>query len=78
VNFGTEKFGLGFALVTDQSAGEYPTNVGTFSWGGAFATSYWADPRENMSIQFYKQIIPDRHGDLSKKFLVMAYAALNE
>jgi len=78
IDFGTEKFGLGFALVTEQSAGEYPTNVGTFAWGGAFATSYWADPKENMSILFYKQILPDRHGELSKKFLVMAYAALNE
>jgi len=78
IDFGTEKFGLGFALVTDQSAGEYPTNVGTFAWGGAFATSYWADPKENMIILFYKQILPDPHGELSKKFLVMAYAALNE
>jgi len=76
VNFGTEKFGLGFALVTDKSAGELPTRVGTFSWAGAFATNYWADPTEKLIIVFYKQMLPDPHSELSKKFLVMAYAAM--
>jgi CubicO group peptidase (beta-lactamase class C family) len=78
INFGNNKFGLGFSLVTEKSAGAFPSNSGTFSWGGAFTTSYWADPKEKMIILFYRQVLDLTHGDLSDKFRVLAYAALND
>jgi CubicO group peptidase (beta-lactamase class C family) len=78
VNFGNNKFGLGFALVTEKSAGASPSNPGTFSWGGAFTTSYWADPKEKMIILFYRQVLDRTHGDLSDKFRILAYSALND
>jgi CubicO group peptidase (beta-lactamase class C family) len=38
---------LGFSIVTPANTDDI-RNVGTFSWGGAFATTYWADPKENI------------------------------
>ena len=78
IDFGDDKFGLGFSLVTEKSAGAFPSQPGTFSWGGAFSTSYWADPKEKMIILFYRQVLDRTHGDLSNKFRVLAYSALND
>jgi CubicO group peptidase (beta-lactamase class C family) len=55
IDFGDNKFGLGFSIVTEKSSGAFPSQAGTFSWGGAFATSYWADPKEKMTVIFYSQ-----------------------
>ncbi|HXB43324.1 MAG TPA: serine hydrolase domain-containing protein, partial [Puia sp.] len=41
---GTDNFGLGFEIVTEKGAAKSPWNKGSFSWGGYFGTSYWADP----------------------------------
>ena len=76
--FGKEKFGLGFSLVTEESRGESPASVGTFAWAGAFATSYWVDPKEKLIIQFYRQIMDSPSWGLAENFKVMAYAALVE
>jgi len=78
IDFGDNKFGLGFALVTEKSSGDSPSNTGTFSWGGAFSTSYWVDPKEKMIVQFYRQLWGTTHGDLAEKFKVLAYSALND
>ena len=78
IDFGNNKFGLGFAIVTEKSSGESPSQAETFSWGGAFSTSYWVDPKEKMIVQFYRQLWGTTHGDLSEKFKVLAYSALND
>jgi CubicO group peptidase (beta-lactamase class C family) len=52
--WGGEKFGLGFAVVTEKTSGRTPAQEGTYSWGGAFATSYWVDPKEKMVLLFYR------------------------
>ena len=38
------EFGLGFGLETEKNDYRSPASIGTFSWGGAFSTQYWADP----------------------------------
>jgi CubicO group peptidase (beta-lactamase class C family) len=76
VNFGEDKFGLGFALVTAKSSGKTLANEGTFSWGGAFTTSYWVDPKEKLVLVFYRQMLGTTHGNLSDYFRVLAYQAL--
>ncbi len=78
IDFGNDKFGLGFAIVTEKSSAAFPSQAGTFSWGGAFATSYWADPKEKMIVIFYRQSWITNHGDLGDKFRVLAYQALND
>ena len=78
IDFGNDKFGLGFAIVTEKSSADFPSQPGTFSWGGAFSTSYWADPKEKMIVIFYRQSWITTHGDLGNKFRVLAYQSLND
>lgn len=78
IDFGDNKFGLGFSIVTEKSSGAFPSQAGTFSWGGAFATSYWADPKEKMIVIFYRQSWITKHGELGDKFRVLSYQALND
>ncbi len=77
LNLGDDKFGLGFAIVTEKGSGAVPAQVGTFSWGGAFSTSYWVDPKEKLVLLFYRQMLGSTHNDVVEKFRALAYAALN-
>lgn len=74
---GDDKFGLGFQVVSEKN-GNVPAQAGTFSWGGAFATSYWADPKEKIVMLFYRQLQRSTHGDVVEKFRALTYAALND
>ena len=78
LGLGDDKFGLGFAIVSEKSSGNNPSQAGTYSWGGAFKTSYWVDPKEKMVIVFYRQLLNTSHGELADKFKVLAYQALND
>ncbi len=70
-----DRFGLGFQLVGDRN-GNVPSHPGTFSWGGAYTTSYWVDPTEKMVFLFYRQLQRTTHGDLSERFRNILYGAL--
>lgn len=74
---GDDKFGLGFQVVSEKN-GNIPAQAGTFSWGGAFATSYWVDPKEKMVLLFYWQLQRTTHGDVVEKFRALTYSALND
>lgn len=75
---GDDKFGLGFQVVTERGSARTPSNPGTFSWGGAFATSYWVDPKEKMVFLFYRQLQNTTHGDMAEKFRSLLYGAMND
>lgn len=77
INLGrTGKFGLGFQIVTDVDQSRNTVSLGTFSWGGMFASSYWIDPKEKIVAQFVLQQYPFSHGDIAEKFKVAVYQAL--
>lgn len=76
VNMGDNKFGLGFEIETVEGSTKTPSNVGTFSWGGAFSTSYWVDPKEHIVLLFYRQLQNGSHGDVVEKFKALTYQAL--
>ncbi len=71
-----EGFGLGFQITSAASAARNPRNEGSFSWGGYFGTTYWADPKEHMVCLFMTQQSPNSHGELSQKFENLVYASL--
>ncbi|MBX2929404.1 MAG: beta-lactamase family protein [Saprospiraceae bacterium] len=73
---GVRKFGLGFAIATEEEAARIPYSVGTFDWGGAFATTYWADPQERIIGVIMTQKYPNSYGDLNNKFKVLVYQAV--
>ncbi|MDB5019075.1 MAG: class beta-lactamase-related serine hydrolase [Pedobacter sp.] len=76
VNVGDNKFGLGFEIETVEGSTKTPSNVGTYSWGGAFSTSYWVDPKERIVLLFYRQLQNSSHGDVVEKFKALTYQAL--
>jgi CubicO group peptidase (beta-lactamase class C family) len=74
--FGVNKFGLGFEVVSAAGSGKFPSNEGTYSWGGAFSTSYWVDSKEKMVILFYQQMWGSHTNTTGNTFKVLAYQAL--
>ncbi len=76
VNFGNNKFGLGFQITTEKGSSILPTPEGVFEWGGAFATTYWADPKEHLIGIFYRQLYKSTFGEIGNKFKVLVYQAL--
>jgi CubicO group peptidase (beta-lactamase class C family) len=70
------EFGLGFGLETPANDFRSPVSVGSFSWGGAFSTQYWADPNEKLIGVFYTNVFNNPYGHLSEKFKVLTYQAI--
>lgn len=75
---GDDKFGLGFQIITEKSSGKTLAQAGAYSWGGAYSTSYWVDPKEKLVLLFYRQLQSTTHGDLAEKFRSLVYQAIND
>lgn len=73
---GNKKFGLGFDVTTEKGSVLLPTPAGVFEWGGAFATTYWADPKEKLIGIIYRQLWGSTHRDAASKFKVLVYGAV--
>ena len=76
--FGDDNFGLGFEITSEKSAAKNSRNVGSFSWGGYYGTTYWADPKAHLVCLIMTQHNPNSHGDLSAKFENIVYSSLKE
>jgi CubicO group peptidase (beta-lactamase class C family) len=48
-------FGLGVAVRTTPGIVRKVGSVGEFSWNGAYGTSWWADPKEQLAVVFMAQ-----------------------
>jgi CubicO group peptidase (beta-lactamase class C family) len=69
-------FGLGFEITSEKAAARLPRNKGTFSWGGYYGTTYWADPKAKLVCLFLTQQSPNSHGDIAAKFEALVYSSL--
>lgn len=78
ISRGANKFGLGFGITTEKGSSLLPTPEGVFEWGGAFATTYWADPKEKLIGIFYRQLWNSTIGEIANKFKVLVYGALQD
>ncbi|MFH0841128.1 MAG: serine hydrolase domain-containing protein [Bacteroidota bacterium] len=78
LNVGRDKFGLGFQITTEEGQTQFGISEGSFSWGGYFATNYWADPKERLVCLIFTQQSPMSHGDIHNKFRAMVYQALDD
>jgi len=72
------KFGLGFEIVSKSGSSLFPHNEGTYSWGGAFSTTYWVDPKENLVVLLYRQMWGAHGADVDQTFKVLVYQAIND
>jgi CubicO group peptidase (beta-lactamase class C family) len=72
-----EKFGLGFAIATEKTSAKFPAQQGTYTWGGAFATTYWVDPTEKMVVLLYRQMWGS-HSQIDPLFKALVYQAISD
>ncbi len=69
-------FGLGFSVVEDLGARGLPGSVGEFGWGGAYHSTYWVDPAEELVVVYLTQLIPARGLDDHGKLRALIYQAI--
>jgi CubicO group peptidase (beta-lactamase class C family) len=69
-------FGLGFDVIEDLGkTGQYGS-VGAFGWGGAYHTTYWADPKEKLVVLLMTQLLPAGNSDLHARFRALVYQSI--
>mgnify|MGYP006302554545 CR=1 FL=1 len=69
-------FGLGFRVVKDLGARGILGSVEEYSWGGAYHSTYWVDPREQLVVVYFTQLIPAGEVDDYGKLRALLYQAL--
>jgi len=71
----TEQMGLGFGLETVKNDYRSVLSSGSFLWGGAFATNYWADPKEKLVGVIFTNIYYNQFS-MDDKFKVLTYQSI--
>lgn len=69
-------FGLGFSVVTDFAARSNMGSNGEFAWGGAYHSTYWVDPKEELVVVYFTQVIPAFGVDDHDKLRSLVYQAI--
>ncbi len=76
LNVGKDKFGLGFEITTASGQSQLGISEGSFSWGGYFGTTYWADPQKKIVGLLFINQSPLAHGEIQNKFKALVYQTL--
>jgi CubicO group peptidase (beta-lactamase class C family) len=76
--YGNQGFGLGFWVTEHLGRSGELGSVGAFGWGGAYFTSYWVDPTEQLVVVFMGQLLPSGGLDLHGKLKALVYQAIVE
>ena len=72
-------FSLGCGVNVDVAKTRLPGTLGTYSWGGAAATAFWIDPKEELAIVFMTQVIgSEARLTLRRDLRTLVYAAMIE
>jgi len=69
-------FGLGFQVVLDVGATGEHGSVGEFGWGGAYHSTYWVDPKEELVVAYMTQLIPAGGLDDHQTLRALVYSAI--
>jgi CubicO group peptidase (beta-lactamase class C family) len=69
-------FGLGFSVVKDLGQRGEPGSVGEFGWGGAYHSTYWVDPKEQLVVVYLTQLNPAVGIDDFGKLRALIYQAI--
>ncbi|MEU6221799.1 serine hydrolase domain-containing protein [Streptomyces sp. NPDC047022] len=51
-------FGLGVSVVTEPGLTPSPSVRGAYGWNGVASTTFWVDPRNDLTVQFLTQLRP--------------------
>jgi len=69
-------FGLGFYILEDFGLRGTMGSKGEYGWGGAYHSTYWVDPEEDLVVVFFTQLIPARGLDDHDKLRALVYQAV--
>jgi CubicO group peptidase (beta-lactamase class C family) len=72
-----EGFGLGFSVLEDPGAAGQFASEGRFSWGGAYHTTYWVDPAQELVVVYMTQLLPARLDD-HQRLAALVYQSILE
>jgi CubicO group peptidase (beta-lactamase class C family) len=71
-----QRMGLGFSVVTDVGARGQYGSAGEYGWGGAYHSTYWVDPSEDLLVVHLTQLIPAAGVDDFERVRTLVYSAL--
>jgi CubicO group peptidase (beta-lactamase class C family) len=74
----TTGFGLGFSVLLDPANSTNWGNTGLYSWGGAYGSAYWIDPKSGLVSVYMVQLQPNPGLDLAERLRTMVFAALEK
>lgn len=74
----TNQFGLAFGLETATNDYQSIYTLGSFSWGGAFNTHYWADPKEKLVAMIFTNMYASPVWNIGEKFKLAVYQAIGD
>jgi len=69
-------FGLGFAVRTEAGQNPLPGSVGSFYWTGAFGTTFFVDPKQELTIIMMIQVPLPANAVYRRVVRYLAYQAL--
>ncbi|GGG37750.1 serine hydrolase [Croceivirga lutea] len=69
-------FGLGFRTVENLGTRGKLGSVGEYGWGGAYHSTYWVDPKEELVVVYLTNVIPANGLDDHEKLRNLVYQAL--
>jgi len=75
---GGVSFGLGYYVVSDVGERGVPGSVGEYGWGGAYHSTYWVDPEEELVVVYMAQLIPSGGLDDHGKLRTLVYQAIED
>tara|TARA_B000000460_G_scaffold73092_1_gene50527 strand:- start:417 stop:1709 length:1293 start_codon:yes stop_codon:yes gene_type:complete len=70
------RFGLGFGTVEELGGRGKLGSIGEFSWGGAYHSTYWVDPKEEMVVVYFTQLIPALNINDHDKLRALIYQSI--
>jgi CubicO group peptidase (beta-lactamase class C family) len=77
VTFGPgQGMGLGVSVVEDVGVRGQVGSVGEFGWGGAYHSTYWVDPEEDLTVVYFTQTLPAGNVDDFAKLRTQIYQAI--
>jgi CubicO group peptidase (beta-lactamase class C family) len=69
-------FGLGVSVTIDPVKARVPGSVGEFGWGGAASTAFWIDPVEDLTVQFFTQLLPSSTHPIRSQLKQLVHQAI--
>jgi CubicO group peptidase (beta-lactamase class C family) len=72
-------FSIGCSVNINVAKTRLPGTTGEYFWGGAAATAFWIDPREELAVVFMTQVIgSEARLTLRRDLRTLVYSAMTE